>query len=113
MSKLYFYLSIKTAAAFAALSLILSTVSCRSTETEQISGKAEIKINFKGSSFENISELGKQASSSKNIQNQNLIQHQEIKLNNNLSIVAELFPQNSTPEQQPIAGNTNKVIAAT
>jgi hypothetical protein len=52
----------KAMALSAGLSLIFSLVSCRSAETEHVTGSAEVKINFKGSNYEGIAELGMQAS---------------------------------------------------
>ena len=115
MSNLYLYpyTKTKTAAVLTGISLMFFAVSCRSSETENIGGTAAIKINLKSSSFENIGELTKQASVKSNLPDQNLIQHQEIKLDDKLSVVAELIPQNTNPEPQAIASNTNRPMAAT
>ncbi|CAM3622009.1 FISUMP domain-containing protein [Elizabethkingia occulta] len=95
------------------LSLIFSVVSCRSAETEHVTGTAEVKINFKGSNYDGIAELGTQASTGGSLQYQNLNQHQEIKMDNDFIVVADLIPQKATSELQTVANNTKNLMAAT
>ncbi|PUB24741.1 uncharacterized protein (TIGR02145 family) [Elizabethkingia sp. YR214] len=97
----------------AGLGIIFSVVSCRSTETENVTGTAEVKINFKGSNYDGIAELGMQASAGGGLQYQNLNQHQEIKMDNDFIVVADLIPQKTTSELLAVASNTNNLMAAT
>lgn len=87
--------------------------SCRSADTETITGNAEVKINFKGSNYEGIAELGMQASSGGNLQYKSSNQHQEIKMDNDFIVVADLIPQNPTLELHATASNVNNLTAAT
>ena len=80
------------------MSLVFSVVSCRSAETEHVTGTAEVKINFKGSNYEGIAELGMQASTGGSLQYQKFNQHQEIKMGNDFIVVADLIPQKTTSE---------------
>ncbi|HFK5507274.1 FISUMP domain-containing protein [Elizabethkingia anophelis] len=97
----------------AGLSLIFFMTSCRSADTETITGNAEVKINFKGSNYEGIAELGMQASSGGNLQYKSSNQHQEIKMDNDFIVVADLIPQNPTLELHATASNVNNLTAAT
>lgn len=95
------------------MSLVFSVVSCRSAETEHVTGTAEVKINFKGSNYEGIAELGMQASTEGSLQYQKFNQHQEIKMGNDFIVVADLIPQKTTSELQATASNVNNLMAAT
>ncbi|AQX83700.1 hypothetical protein I6H88_11585 [Elizabethkingia bruuniana] len=95
------------------VSLVFSVVSCRNAETEHVTGTAEVKINFKGSNYEGIAELGMQASTGGSLQYQKFNQHQEIKMGNDFIVVADLIPQKTTSELQATASNVNNLMAAT
>lgn len=75
--------------------------------------KCGSKINFKGSNYEGIAELGIQASSGGNLQYKSSNQHQEIKMDNDFIVVADLIPQNPTLELHATASNVNNLMAAT
>ncbi|OPC58253.1 hypothetical protein DSC47_11960 [Elizabethkingia miricola] len=95
------------------MSLVFSVISCRNAETEHVTGTAEVKINFKGSNYEGIAELGMQASTGGSLQYQKFNQHQEIEMDNDFIVVADLIPQKTTSELQTAASNSNNLMAAT
>ncbi|AJW64827.1 Fibrobacter succinogenes major domain (Fib_succ_major) [Elizabethkingia miricola] len=95
------------------MSLVFSVISCRNAETEHVTGTAEVKINFKGSNYEGIAELGMQASTGGSLQYQKFNQHQEIEMDNDFIVVADLIPQKTTSELQTAASNSNNFMAVT
>ncbi|WP_255412759.1 FISUMP domain-containing protein [Elizabethkingia sp. YR214] len=102
----------------ASLLLILFAIfSCRSSDADNkvtAGGTANVKINIEGEAFDDIADLGGQASLSKNIsQAAPLVQRKEIPFNNDFTLVAELSPVKTSVSNQAQASLSGNLMAAT
>lgn len=73
-----------------------------------------MKINIEGEAFDDVADLGGQASLGKNIsQATPLVQRKEIPFNNDFTLVAELSPVKTSVGNQAQASLSGNLIAAT
>ncbi|WP_244892993.1 FISUMP domain-containing protein [Elizabethkingia ursingii] len=91
--------------------------SCRSSDADNkvtAGGTANVKINIEGEAFDDVADLGGQASLGKNIsQVTPLVQRKEIPFNNDFTLVAELSPVKTSVGNQAQASLSGNLIAAT
>ncbi|WP_260264046.1 FISUMP domain-containing protein [Elizabethkingia ursingii] len=91
--------------------------SCRSSDSDNkvtAGGTANVKINIEGEAFDDIADLGGQATLGKNIsQAAPLVQRKEIPFNNDFTLVAELSPVKTSVGNQAQASLGGNLVAAT
>ena len=99
------------------LLILLAIFSCRSSDADNkvtAGGTANVKINIEGEAFDDVADLGGQASLGKNIsQATPLVQRKEIPFNNDFTLVAELSPAKTSLGNQVQASLSGNLIAAT
>jgi len=99
------------------LLILFAIFSCRSSDADNkvtAGGTANVKINIEGEAFDDVADLGGQASLDKNIsQATPLVQRKEIPFNNDFTLVAELSPVKTSVGNQAQASLSGNLIAAT
>lgn len=99
------------------LLILFAIFSCRSSDADNkitAGGTANVKINIEGEAFDDVADLGGQASLGTNIsQATPLVQRKEIPFNNDFTLVAELSPVITSVGNQAQASLSGNLIAAT
>ncbi|WP_236709638.1 FISUMP domain-containing protein [Elizabethkingia ursingii] len=99
------------------LLILFAIFSCRSSDADNkvtAGGTANVKINIEGEAFDDVADLGGQASLDKNIsQATPLVQRKEIPFNNDFTLVAELSPVKTSVGNQTQASLSGNLVAAT
>ncbi|CAM3414054.1 FISUMP domain-containing protein [Elizabethkingia occulta] len=99
------------------LLILFAIFSCRSSDADNkitAGGTANVKINIEGEAFDDVADLGGQASLGKNISKATpLVQRKEIPFNNDFTLVAELSPVKTSLGNKTQASLSGNLIAAT
>ncbi|MCT4329465.1 hypothetical protein HZP13_07025 [Elizabethkingia anophelis] len=97
--------------------LLLAVFSCRSNDSDNkvtAGGTANVSINLQGEAFDDIADLGGQASLTQGVSvSTSTVQRKEIPFNNDFTLVAELSPVKASVSNQAQASLGGNLLAAT
>ncbi|NHQ72683.1 hypothetical protein HAP39_19490, partial [Elizabethkingia miricola] len=99
------------------LLILFAVFSCRSNDSDNkmtAGGTANVSINLQGEAFDDIADLGGQASLTQGVSGStSAVQRKEIPFNNDFTLVAELSPVKASVSNQAQASLGGNLLAAT